>query len=126
MRIERFEDLECWKEARKLVNMIYALTKKARFSKDFRLRGQVIGAAISIMNNIAEGFDSQNNNEFIRFLVYSRRSSAELRNCLYIILDQRYSTDKEFTETFDQVLKVNQIIDGFLRYLRKHKRGERN
>ncbi len=125
MKIEKFEDLECWKEAKKLINIIYEFIRKAPFSKDYRLRDQIIGASISIMNNIAEGFDCQNNKEFIRFLGYSRRSSSEVRNCLYIAYDQKYLNIKEFNFAFSQVLKVNQIIDGFLRYLRKHKNPNR-
>jgi len=90
MRINRFEDLECWQEARTLTRRIYAFTNRNQFSKDYRLAGQITGAAISIMNNISEGFDSKSNNEFIRFLTYSRRSCSEVQNCLYIALDRDY------------------------------------
>lgn len=122
MKITRFENLECWKEARKLTQEIYRLTKKAGFSKDFRLRDQITGAVVSIMNNIAEGFDSQSNNEFIRFLSISRRSISEVENCLYVALDQEYISDAEFQKTFDRCEKTKQITDGLLRYLRKFRR----
>ena len=86
-KIQRFEDLDCWKEARKLVNMVYKAVKDSDdFQKDYRLNGQITGAAISVMNNEAESWASQSNNEFIRFLTYSRRSCAETQNCLYIAL----------------------------------------
>ncbi|MBU4457241.1 MAG: four helix bundle protein [Candidatus Omnitrophica bacterium] len=124
MRIKRFEDLECWQQARSLVNMIYKLTKKRDFSKDFRLRDQITGAGVSIVNNIAEGFDSQSNNEFIRFLGISRRSISEVENCLYVALDQEYIDKTEFQETFEQCEKTKQITDGFLRYLRKYRREQ--
>lgn len=124
MKITRFEDLECWREARILVRMIYSLTKKVAFSKDYRLRDQVTGAGISIMNNVAEGFDSQSNNEFIRFLKIARRSISEVENCLYVAIDQDYITQEEFKNTFDQAEKERQLIDGMLRYLRKHKRNQ--
>ena len=75
----------------------------------------------SLLNNIAEGFDSQSNNEFIRFLTISRRSISEVETCLYIALDQCYITDSEFKTVFDQSEKVKQVIDGFLRYLRCYK-----
>ena len=65
-KIKRFEDLECWQESRILTRSIYEYTKRSEFSKDFRLTGQISGAAISVMNNICEGFDSKSNNEFIR------------------------------------------------------------
>lgn len=80
MKISRFEDLECWEQARKLMKVIYEMTKIPPFSKDYRLKDQIIGAGISIMNNIAEGFDSQSNIEFVRFLRYSRRSISEVQS----------------------------------------------
>ena len=73
------------------------------------------------MNNEAEGWASQSNNEFIRFLTYSRRSCAETQNCLYIALDQRYITENTFKEIYDQGLKTIKIIDGLLRYLRSQR-----
>jgi len=118
MKITRFEDLECWQQARIMVNQVYVMAGKADFSKDFRLVGQITGAAMSIMNNIAEGWASQSNPEFIRFLTYSRRSCAETQNCLYVALDQNYISKEEFKDCYDQGTKTMQIIDGFLRYLR--------
>ena len=120
--IKRFEDLECWQEARRLVNMVYEIINDSEdFQKDFRLNGQITGAAISVMNNIAEGWASQSNNEFIRFLTYSRRSCAETQNCLYICLDQQYISENTFKEIYDQGLKTIKIIDGLLRYLRSQR-----
>ena len=72
------------------------------------------------MNNIAEGWASQSNPEFVKFLKYSRRSSAESQNCLYVAVDQNYITKKEFTCGYDMADRCIQVIDGFLRYLRKH------
>lgn len=123
MKITKFEDLECWQEARKLMKMIYEITKNNSFSKDYSLKGQIIEAGISIMNNIAEGFDSQSNIEFIRFLRYSRRSTSEVQSCLYIALDQNYITKQMLDKIYEQCDKVRQIIDGFIRYLRKQKRA---
>ncbi len=119
MKIKRFEDLECWKESRKLTKSIYGYTQNTRFLKDFRLSGQITGALISIMNNICEGFDAGSNNEFIRFLMYSRRSCSEAQNCLYIALDQTYIDNDEFEKAYAQCEKVRKIIDGLIRYLRK-------
>jgi four helix bundle protein len=126
LTIQRFEDLDCWIQAREFVNMVYRAVKaNNEFQKDFRLNGQITGAAISVMNNIAEGWASQSNAEFIRFLTYSRRSAAETQNCAYIALDQKYLTDSQFEEIYNQGLKSIQIIDGLLRYLRKQKRERR-
>jgi four helix bundle protein len=120
--IKRFEDLECWQEARKLVNMVYkAVNENKNFQKDFRMSGQITGGAISVMNNIVEGWASQSNNEFIRFLTYSRRSCAETQSCLYIALDQRYISEITFKEIYDHGLKTIKIIDGLLRYLRSQR-----
>jgi four helix bundle protein len=122
MKINHFEELECWKEARKLVNMVYKAIKSSRpFKEDFRLRDQSTGSAISIMNNISEGWASQSNPEFIRFLAYSRRSCAEVPNCFYIALDQDHIDGNISQEIYNQAKKVMMIIDGLLRYLRSHR-----
>ena len=120
MRIKRFEELECWQEARKLTKEIYTYITRPDFAKDFRLCGQISGASISIMNNISEGFDSRSSNEFVRFLTYSRRSCSEVQNCLYIALDQKYIFKKEFAITHKHCKKVRKIIDGLLRYLKNN------
>jgi len=120
VKIKRFEELECWQEARKLTMNIYKYIKRPDFAKDFRLSGQISGASISIMNNISEGFDSRSNNEFVRFLTYSRRSCSEVQNCLYIALDQNYILKKEFSSTYKHCEKVRKIIDGLIRYLKKN------
>ncbi len=119
MKVKKFEDLECWQEARKLTRKVYEYTKSAIFAKDFRLSGQITGAAISVMNNISEGFDSRSNKEFVKFLTYSRRSCSEVQNCLYIALDQAYIDDETFNSTYAQCTKVRKMIDGLIRYLRK-------
>jgi four helix bundle protein len=118
MRIDRFEDLECWQLARDFVKYIYKLARKPIFAKDLRLVSQITGAGVSIMNNIAEGWASQSTLEFIKFLKYSRRSSAECQNCLYVALDQAYIDKEEFTKGFDIAVRCIQVIDGLLRYLR--------
>ena len=122
MKINRFEDLECWQAARKLVNVVYDSIKSSKaFQSDYRLTDQSKGAAISIMNNISEGWASQSNAEFIRFLVYSRRSCAEVQNCFYIAFDQDYIKENISQEIYNQAKKVMMIIDGLLRYLRSQR-----
>lgn len=121
MKITKFEELECWQEARKLTNMVYRLTNKEIFLRDFRLTNQITGATISVMNNISEGFGSQSNSEFIRFLNYARRSTCETQNCLYVALDQKYITKSKFEETYSQSEKVRKLIDGLIRYLKRSK-----
>ena len=122
MKITRFEDLECWQEARKLVNMVYRSIRSSKtFQADFRLVNQSTGAAISVMNNISEGWASQSNAEFIRFLTYSRRSCAEVQNCFYVASDQEYIKEITLQEIYNQAKKVMMIIDGLLRYLRSQR-----
>ena len=129
MKINRFEDLECWQEARKLVKMVYRSIKSSKaFQSDYRLRDQSTGAAISVMNDISEGWASQSNAEFIKFLKYSRRSCAEVQSCFYVAIDQEYITEIILNEIFNQATKVIMIIDGLLRYLRsqRSKRSKRS
>lgn len=118
MKIEKFEDLQCWQIAREFVNYIYKLSRRPQFSKDLKFVSQITSAAVSIMNNIVEGWASQSNMEFIKFLKYSRRSCAECQNCLYIALDQQYINKNEFTEGFKMAIRVMKVVDGLLRYLR--------
>ncbi len=85
--VKRFEDLEAWKEGRKLTNMIYLITKKAVFSEDLTLRGQIRRASLSVNANIAEGFERNTNSEFSYFLSVAKGSAGEVRNFLYVTLD---------------------------------------
>ena len=119
MKIERFEDIEAWKEARNLVNMIYDISNEGPFSKDFSLRNQVRGASVSVMSNIAEGFDRGTNREFIQFLIVARASASEVRSQLYVALDRNYIHQNKFDEVYQQATKVISLIDGFIRYLKK-------
>jgi four helix bundle protein len=93
-KIERFEDIEAWKEARKLSAETYAATRSRMFRADRSLADQIRRSSVSIMANIVEGFDSESNREFLKFLAYALRSASELQSHLYVALDQAYiSTD---------------------------------
>jgi len=95
MKIERFEEIEAWQLARELTRKVYRLTKKPRFEQDYGLKRQIQEAAGSVMHNIAEGFDSETNPEFVRFLRYAKRSCTEVQSELYVALDEEYiSTDE--------------------------------
>ena len=96
MKIERFEDIEAWQLARKLTQKVYNLTKKKEFAKNYGLKRQIQDAAGSSMHNIAEGFDSETNAEFIRFLRYAKRSCTEVQSELYVALDEEYISSNEF------------------------------
>ena len=117
--IEKFEDIEAWQEARNLTQTIYHLTSKGNFSKDFALKDQVRRAAISIMSNIAEGFERRGDKEFHHFLSMAKASGGELRSQLYIALDQHYMDLQQFTIVSNQVNYINRLIAGFMKYLKQ-------
>lgn len=121
MRIERFEDIEAWNEARALVKMVYETTNKAPFKNDRGLSDQIQRAVISVMSNIAEGFMCQSNREFVTFLGYSLRSTAEVQSQLYAALDLRYISDDTFNLLTQQCSKVARMLQGFIRYLKTAK-----
>jgi four helix bundle protein len=95
------KDIKAWQLARELSRKVYTLTKKTKFAGDFGLKGQIQDAAGSSMHNIAEGFDSETNPEFVRFLRYAKRSCTELQSELYVALDQHYITNTEFRDVYD-------------------------
>jgi len=119
--IKRFEELQSWQKGRQLANAIYDLTEHSKFAKDFRLCGQIQDAAGSVMHNIAEGFDSGTNPEFIRFLKMSRRSASEVQSELYLALDRKYITQQELNAAYDLATETKKLINGLIAYLRKSK-----
>jgi four helix bundle protein len=118
MKITRFEDIDAWKEARKLVSMVYGVIKKSKeFRKDFRLVNQIQDAAVSSMSNIAEGFARRSTREFIQFLYISKSSAAEVQSELYVALDQEYITQEDFDGVYNQAEIVSKMDSGFIKYL---------
>jgi len=122
MKIERFEDIQGWQEGRILTKKIYELTNRVPFQRDLRLCGQIQDASVSVMANIAEGFDRQSKKEFIRFLNYSSASASEVQSHLYVALDQKYISEEEFQETYHQAKKTKSLINGFIAYLKGKKK----
>jgi len=117
--IEKFEDIKAWQEARRLLNRIYEITDGERFSKDWELKNQIRSSGLSVMSNIAEGFDRSSDKEFIQFLRIATGSCSELKSQLYAALDQKYITDKLFSEIYQKATDVTKLINGFIRYLKK-------
>ena len=118
MKITRFEDIEAWQEARKLVKMVYSVIKRSsKFRKDFRLVNQVQDAAVSTMSNIAEGFARRSNREFIQFLFISKSSATEVQSQFYVALDQEYITQEDFERIYNQAEVVSKLDSGFIKYL---------
>jgi four helix bundle protein len=123
--ITRFEEIDGWKLARELTNTVYGLTQQTAFSKDFGLRDQIRRASVSVMSNIAEGFESRTDTQFINFLGMARASAGEVRSQLYIGLDQKYITPEQFKCAFELAEKCSQKIAGFISYLENNSRQRR-
>jgi len=124
MKITKFEDLNIWKLALKITKKIYDITCKKEFSSDFRLRDQVRGAIISVSSNIVEGFEKNNNNEFIRFLKIAKGSTGEVRNQLFIALAVRYINQQEFNELNNDLENLARQIGGFIVYLQTKRQNK--
>ena len=121
MKYERFEELPCWKKSRELCQAVFELTNQGEFRKNFTLRDQILKAAGSVMDNIAEGFDDGSTRELIRFLGYSQRSCSEVQSQLYRALDCRYRSQDQFDEIYDLASECRKQIKGFRKYLRNYK-----
>ena len=117
--IKNFEELIAWQKSRELAGYVYELTRKDKFSRDFGLRDQIQRAASSVMHNIAEGFESGSDPEFVRFLKIARRSAGEVQSQLYLALDVDYITENELQKAYMLAREVKKLINGMMTYLRK-------
>jgi len=118
MKIEKFEDIQAWKEARILTNMVFDITEEKNLSKRYRFTSQIESASVSIMNNIAEGFSRRSNKEFAQFLFISKGSAAEVQSMLYMALDRKYIEKNHFDKVYEQADKTARLISNFIKYLR--------
>jgi four helix bundle protein len=121
--IERFEQIEAWQEARKLTNALYELTSEGKFARDFGLRDQIRRAAVSVMSNIAEGFERGGDREFIQFLSLAKGSAGEIRSQLYVAFDQHHLSQTQFEDLANQALHLGRLLAGFMNYLKKAQLG---
>jgi|SRR5215471_9803800 len=110
--VAKFEDLIAWQKARELTRRVYEITRTGEFAKDFRLSGQIQSAAVSIMSNIAEGFERGGLGEFHQFLSTAKASCAELRSQIYVALDIGYIDARTFHDLLLQAEEVGRIIGG--------------
>jgi four helix bundle protein len=111
-RIQRFEDIIAWQKARTLTKSIYEITRSGSFSKDYDLKTQIRRAAVSIMSNIAEGYERGGPREFRQFLSIAKASCAELRSQLYVAADIGYLQDSQFRNLLSQSEEVGRIVGG--------------
>ena len=117
MKITKFEDIQAWQAARELTKRIYTTTNSKSFHKDYGLKDQIQGSSVSIMANIAEGFDRSSNKEFIQFLFYAIASASEVKSHLYVALDLSYISKEEFQSLYNQLATISKLIRGFIKYL---------
>ena len=116
--ILRFEDIDGWKMARELTKDVYSITANGSFAHDYGLRDQIRRAAVSVMSNIAEGFERDGNKEFCNFLSIAKGSVAEVRSQLYVALDQGYISESEFQTIYVKANDNGRVIAGLMKYLR--------
>jgi len=116
-RIEQFEDIDAWKKARELAQAIYEVTSVAEFARDFGLRDQIRRAAVSVMSNIAEGFERSGDKEFRQFLSLAKGSAGEVKAQLYVALDARFLSQEQFDQLYSLATETGRLIGGFMRYL---------
>jgi four helix bundle protein len=124
LKIERFEDIESWEKARELTKSMYVLTRRNEFAKEYGLKDQIQRACVSIMANIAEGFDSGSKKSFIVFMRYAYRSAFEVQSLLYITFDCNYITKNEFDDSIMLTGDIKNLIGGFIQYLQKNKESK--
>ncbi|MBS1904142.1 MAG: four helix bundle protein [Bacteroidetes bacterium] len=125
MPVKNFEDLVCWQKARTLCNAVYDFTESSKFKKDYRLCDQIEAAAVSVMSNIAEGFERARRNEFIQFLQIAKGSCGEVRSQLYVALDRGYITEEQFEATRNQAIEVSRMIGGLRAKLLRDRHNEK-
>lgn len=122
---KRFEELEVWQRAKELTNLIYKHSSDGVFARDFGLRDQMRRAAVSIMSNIAEGFESQTQSLFIQYLGRAKASAGEVRAQLYIAREQDYLTADEFQSMYSLAEICSKQLAKFIQYLESQPNARR-
>ncbi len=117
-KIERFEDIDAWKKARELTKIIYEVTAQGKLAADFSLKDQLRRAAVSIMANIAEGFEREGNKEFRQFLAMAKGSVGEVKSLLYVALDAGLTSSEQLHQISTLADEASRLLAGFLRYLK--------
>lgn len=117
-KLERFEDLIGWKRARELAREVYQASASGAFGRDYALRDQIRRATISVLSNIAEGFERGGDNEFVQFLAVAKGSAGEVRAQLYIALDQGYLSESQFKDLFQKTSEISRLLSGLIAYLK--------
>ena len=117
--VRRFEEFEAWQKAHELTREVYGFSKAGPFARDFGLRDQMRRAAVSVMSNIAEGFERGGTAEFLQFLAVSKASAGEVESQLYVALDQKYISEEQFRAVRQTAASTKRLIAGLMNYLRR-------
>ena len=123
--IARFEEIEAWKTARQLTNLIYRLSDMGAFAKDYGLKDQIRRASVSVMSNIVEGFESRTDTQFINYLGHAKALAGEVRSQLYIALDLKYISQEQFNDAYKLADKSARQVNRFATYLETNPRDKR-
>ncbi len=114
---KRFEDIDSWQKARDLTKEIYRISALPGFTKDYGLREQIRRASVSVMSNIAEGFERSGTGEFVQFLSIAKGSVGEVRSQLFVSLDQKYIGNNEFDTLYKRTIEISRMLSGLMDYL---------
>ncbi len=118
---QKFEDIEAWQKARELAQEVYRISSDGVFSRDFGLRDQMRRASVSIMSNIAEGFERSGTGELMQFLSMAKGSTGEVKSQLYVAHDQKYINQELFDKLFNSSCEISKMINGLMNYIRSSK-----
>jgi four helix bundle protein len=125
MAVEEFEDLVAWQKARALTKAIYQASSQGRFARDYGLAGQIQRASVSIMSNVAEGFERGSRAEFAQFLSVAKGSCSEVRSQIYVALDNEYISEETFSLLMAQAKEVGRIVGGLRAAVAKQRDEQR-
>ena len=123
--IIRFEEIEAWQTARELTKLIYVFTDGGKFARDFGLKDQIRRVSVSVVSNIAEGFESKTQALLIRYLGIAKASAGEVRSQLYVSRDVNYLTEEQFSRLLKMAEKASRQLFRFIDYLESHPQSHR-
>lgn len=115
---QSFEDLQVWQKARLLTRCIYTITKSGPLSMDFGLKDQLQRASVSVMANIAEGFERSGKNEYRHFLTIAKGSCGEVRSLLYIVIDNSYYSEQEIQNIQSEAIQASKMLSSLINKLK--------
>jgi len=122
---KRFEDILAWQLSREVVREIYRLTNESGLKKDFALRDQITRSSVSVMSNIAEGYERVSNKEFVQFLNIARGSNSEVKSQLYVMLDVGYIDEISFNELYNKCTRISKILLGLIKHINDRDENKR-